>query len=589
MLLNKNINVFWASIIVEELIRHGINYFCISPGSRSTPIVVAIGRNEKSKSIICYDERGAAYHALGYAKATGKPAVVITTSGTAVANCFPAIIESSMDNVPLVVISADRPPELQDTKANQTIYQSDIFGKYVRFFFNLPCPNENIPVQMVLTTIDQAIFRCLSYPQGPVHLNCMFREPLSPEQEEFSLTYKESAYKWFISERVYTKYSIPTTFIDGIELKNIVDIINNAKRGFIIIGGLKKKEKKAVLEFVKNINWPVLLDIRSQINPTLLQNSLPNFVLLLRFVSNYISPDVILHIGSIPISKYIFDFIQQVKPKEYVVIKDHPFRQDPNHISTMQISVNIEKFCESIIPFIHPQKSNILDKLKQISCKVSSILKSSFQDLDSINEASLAYFISRYIPENSGLFLSNSLIIRNMDMYAQFNKSNVNIAANRGASGIDGIIATATGFAEGLNNLVTLIIGDIAFLHDLNSLFILNSIHAPLIIILINNNGGGIFSFLPISKFEDIFKKYFVVPHNISSFQGISSFMGLPYFCPKNISELLNTYKECVNTNKSSIIEIKTNIDNVFEFQTYVLNTIKQYFKNSFKNCIDKG
>jgi 2-succinyl-5-enolpyruvyl-6-hydroxy-3-cyclohexene-1-carboxylate synthase len=149
----ENINTLWGSLIVEELIRQGIDYFCISPGSRSTPLTIAAARHPKAQHNICNDERAAAYLALGYAKATGTPAVVISTSGTAVANYFPAVVEASFDLVPLIVLSADRPPELRATGANQTITQTDIFGDYVRWQFDLPCPDEKIPPQMVLTTV----------------------------------------------------------------------------------------------------------------------------------------------------------------------------------------------------------------------------------------------------------------------------------------------------------------------------------------------------------------------------------------------------------------------------------------------------
>ncbi|MCP4724182.1 MAG: 2-succinyl-5-enolpyruvyl-6-hydroxy-3-cyclohexene-1-carboxylate synthase, partial [bacterium] len=155
MILDKtNLNSLWCSLMVEEFIRNGIDYFCISPGSRSTPITSAAARNKDAESIVIYDERNSAYHALGYARAKGKPAVVITTSGTAAANCFPAVIEASKDNLPLIILTADRPPELQSTGANQTIEQIDIFGKYVRWDYNMPCPDTNIPPDIVLSVID---------------------------------------------------------------------------------------------------------------------------------------------------------------------------------------------------------------------------------------------------------------------------------------------------------------------------------------------------------------------------------------------------------------------------------------------------
>jgi len=175
-----NYNELWGKLIIEELIRNNVNYFCISPGSRSTPLVCAAARNKKAQKVICFDERGNAFHALGYAQAAKKPAAVIVTSGTAAANLFPAIVEAHQSSIPMIILTADRPPELLDTGANQTINQVEIFGRYVKWFFGFPCPDKNINPKMILTAIDYAAYLSSRSPEGPVHINCMFREPLEP-------------------------------------------------------------------------------------------------------------------------------------------------------------------------------------------------------------------------------------------------------------------------------------------------------------------------------------------------------------------------------------------------------------------------
>ncbi|MCA9407814.1 MAG: 2-succinyl-5-enolpyruvyl-6-hydroxy-3-cyclohexene-1-carboxylate synthase, partial [Candidatus Omnitrophica bacterium] len=158
MNLNQpNLNLLWATLIVEELIRNGVDYFCISPGSRSAPLTIAIAQNKKTVSLIHCDERGSAFHALGYSAATGKPCAVVTTSGSALGNLFPAVIEASKKKVPLILLTADRPPELRFTGANQTIDQVKFFGEYVRWSFDLPTPTKDIPPQFLLTTCDQLV------------------------------------------------------------------------------------------------------------------------------------------------------------------------------------------------------------------------------------------------------------------------------------------------------------------------------------------------------------------------------------------------------------------------------------------------
>ena len=546
----ENLNIAWASILVEELIRNGVDYFCVSPGSRSSPLAIAVARNKNARSIICYDERGSSFHALGYARAKGRPAAVITTSGTAVANCFPTVIEASMDHVPLIILTADRPVELQDVKANQTIDQQNIFGRYVRYFFNLPCPETSIPPQMILTTIDHAVFRSMSPPKGPVHINCMFREPLSPEKRSFPDDYLIPIKDWLLSNRPYTEYHIPKPLIEDEEIKEISKIINDAENGLLILGRIDAKEKEKVLKLLEKIDWPIFSDIRSNIWT---EKRISHFPLILSSIED-ISFDIVLHIGETVVSKHLIQLLERTKPF-YIVVKEHPFRQDPSHLSGMQIQADIGDFCEKIAPYLDTKKSRSYDLLKEISFKTERMLKEIFEK-NGINEASLAYWISKYIPEKSGLFLSNSMPIRDMDMFGNIRKD-VIVEANRGASGIDGIIATSTGFASGLKRPVTLIIGDIAFIHDLNSLFILKKLNLPLVIILINNNGGGIFSFLPISGFPDLFEKYFVTPHNISSFKEIIESFGIRYLLIKDRDELLDAYRDSIKREDTSILEVR--------------------------------
>ncbi|NIR47646.1 2-succinyl-5-enolpyruvyl-6-hydroxy-3-cyclohexene-1-carboxylic-acid synthase, partial [candidate division KSB1 bacterium] len=191
-----NINALWGDLIVEELLRNDIDFFCISPGSRSTPLTVAVARKPRAKKQIMYDERSAAFFALGYVRATEKPAVLICTSGTAAANYYPAIIEAAMDYLPMIILSADRPPELRDTAANQTIRQPNLYSDYVKWKFDMPCPDLNIPPAMVLTTVDQLVYQSMRAPGGPVHLNCMFREPLAPIKAEVNPAYFNGLKKW---------------------------------------------------------------------------------------------------------------------------------------------------------------------------------------------------------------------------------------------------------------------------------------------------------------------------------------------------------------------------------------------------------
>jgi len=266
MVIEDNLNTLWGKLITEELLRNGIDYFCISPGSRSTPLTAAIARNKKARKIIYFDERGSAFHALGYAQAKGIPAVIVTTSGTAVANLFPAVIEAYQNKIPMIILTADRPPESLEVGANQTINQTNIFGKYVKWYFCFPCPDKKISPKMVLTTIDYAVYLSLNNPSGPVHINCMLREPLEPDEfdnQDSQDVYLKDIKNWMKNYRPYTAYSISATTIESREtLGTISEIIKTEKRGLISVGRLKNNnETKAVLDFVRKVNWPVYADI----------------------------------------------------------------------------------------------------------------------------------------------------------------------------------------------------------------------------------------------------------------------------------------------------------------------------------------
>src|SRR6185369_4205159 len=217
-------NHLWSALIVEELVRSGVEYFCIAPGSRSAPLTVAVARHPKAKHFVHYDERALAFHALGYASAAKKPVVLICTSGTAGANFFPAIIEASKKKVPLIVLTADRPPELRQTGAVQTIDQTHLFGRYAKFFFQMPCPTVQIKPEVVLTTVDQAVYQAVRNPSGVAHLNCMFRDPLAPVKtgENFN-AYLKSIASWNKNRKPYTQYVTAFESIRIPETKKIAE------------------------------------------------------------------------------------------------------------------------------------------------------------------------------------------------------------------------------------------------------------------------------------------------------------------------------------------------------------------------------
>ncbi|RMH68633.1 MAG: 2-succinyl-5-enolpyruvyl-6-hydroxy-3-cyclohexene-1-carboxylic-acid synthase [Gemmatimonadetes bacterium] len=555
MIDTTSFNTVWASLLVEELLRTGIRYFCISPGSRSTPLTVAVAKHPHTTAILAYDERSAAFHALGYARATGTSAVLICTSGTAAANYLPAVVEADVDTVPLLIFSADRPPELRETGANQTIRQPAMFGDRVRWQFDLPCPDIHIPPQMVLTTIDQAVYRAHRPPAGPVHLNCMFREPLAPQTEPVPAAYLEGLTRWQSTTTPYTRYDPPQMVPPEAPQCAVSAHICNAKQPLIIVGRLSKPdEQKAVLTLIEHLRLPAVVDVLSGLRWGVRSEHIIPYVDQQLLIEQP-PPDLVLHLGGEFTSKRLAQFLEASPPQHRIVVKPHPFRHDPTHHVTHRIECDLIAFCEHIISRIAPQNDS--SHWKTQSERVKVILDQFVANQESLNEIMVAHLISRYIPAGHGLFVSSSMPIRDLDMYATTDGVPVRIAANRGASGIDGTIASATGFSAGLEAPVTLITGDLAFLHDLNSLSLIDRLRQPVIIILINNQGGGIFSFLPIANHPDVFEPYFGTPHHLT-FRHVSENFGLRYQHPRTRPEFITCYQNALKQGQSTVIEVRT-------------------------------
>jgi len=579
----SHINGLWGALVVEELVRTGVTCLVISPGSRSTPLVYAVSQNKRAMpnklaTPVHFDERAAAFYALGHTKATGLPAVLICTSGTAAANYFPAVIEASADHIPLIILTADRPPELRKTGANQTIDQVNLYGNYVRYQMDIPCPDKNIPPEFILTTIDQAAYRALRSPAGPVHLNFMFREPLAPTgQKESFKKYLESMAEWLESSSPYTTYELSNSALSNEALNRIAGIINKSKSGIIIAG--KLKESSQVLSLSQKIGWPVLPDIASGLRLGVKNRNVIPFYdqLLLSEKLQKLQPETVLHFGSQPVSKRLLEFLESARPENYIRIADHPKRHDPNHQVTLRIECNVTDFCRQIIgrtskKIISKQAEHFKHLSKTVAGALRKILDTPQNAL--ITEPAVARIVSNHISKEGALFLGSSLPVREMDMYAVSDGASVPVEYNRGASGIDGTIATAVGYANGIRRAVTLLIGDLAFLHDLNSLALLKQSKFPLTIVIINNDGGGIFSFLPVTEIGKAFEPYFGTPHGLS-FEKSAEQFDISYRNPKSIADLTKIYSAVQKKKRSSIIEVSTERQANLELNKQISQAVK--------------
>jgi 2-succinyl-5-enolpyruvyl-6-hydroxy-3-cyclohexene-1-carboxylate synthase len=575
-------NHLWGYLIVEELVRTGVNYFVISPGSRSTPLTMAVAQHPQATKIIWIDERGAAFHAVGYARATGEPAVLICTSGSAAANYLPAVIEAATDGVPLIILSADRPPELRQTGANQTIEQPDLYGSYPVWKFDLPCPTPELNPTFVLTTIDLAVFRSRKNNGGVVQINCMFREPLAPTGEPVEIP--ASLAPWHQSHKPYTHYARSLTIPAKTEIRSLFKTIVRTQKGVLVVGALKSAaESIAVAELATRLNWVVFADIQSGLR---LSADLPNLVhyfdrlLLTNAAVELEQIETVIQFGTRIVSAQWLKWLEKHPPTNYVVIVNDAERHDPSHLVSLRLESDITALCEQLCQQL-PQldRSPWVDQLRIDSARIGVSVDKFLKTTVALTEPLIVRTISQLIPSQHGLWVANSMPIRDLDLYAAGVHSIgvPSIGANRGTSGIEGSIAAATGFAVGLGAAVTAIFGDLSSLHDLNSLALLRQIPSPIIVVIINNDGGGIFSFLPISKSTDLFEPYFGTPHGLN-FAHAATMFALDYYHPSHPAELIQNYNQALTGGQSAIIEVTTDRTENWQFH----QTLQQHIQSGF-------
>ena len=553
-------NRLWADLVIEELVRNGVDFFCVAPGSRSTPLVAALAANPRAGSLVHFDERGTAFAALGHARATGRPVAWITTSGTAAANGLPAVVEAATDGVPMVLLTADRPPELRQTGANQTIDQPDIFGDYVRWRFDLPAPDPSIDPAMVLTTVDQAAYRARRAPEGPVHLNLMFREPLLPDPGSEGLS---GPAPWPRSGEPYTRYAATKPAVDGLEIERLWAALRPVGRGLVVAGRLRsRKQGEAVLRLADSLNWPLLPDVGSQIRLGADSGNLAPFYDVLLASESFAeahAPEAVLHFGGRALSKRLERFLAASRPNPYVVVRENPFRLDPSHRATHSVEADVVDFCAALGRATEEHSpadpGTWAVGWREASEKVGRRLDGLFSEAGEPSEPLVARLVSRHIPEGYGLCVASSMPIRDLDTYAAIGGAPVPVAANRGASGIDGTVATAAGIARGLGAPVTLLVGDLALLHDLNSLAMLRDLRV--VVVVLNNDGGGIFSFLPVARHEEFFEPYLGTPQGVT-FEHAAAMFGLDYNNPRTASDFVETYRAACARDASTLIEVRT-------------------------------
>jgi len=566
---SRNANTLWASVLVETLYRCGLRQVVISPGSRSTPLTFAFARHAGIEAIPVLDERSAAFFALGLARASrtsltsrqraarqingsATPIALLCTSGTAAANYFPAIIEAHESGVPLLVLTADRPPELRDCASGQTIDQQKLFGGFVRFYHELAVPEPRYELlcylrQTVANAWETAVNQCgdsCGSAGGPVHLNSPFRDPLVPTPDSGeALRVVREIRESFFEHLGTTELQADAT----IELKTLT-----AARGVIVAGpewvSDPREYAAQVGRLACELGWPVLADGVSPLRhypvegavvvtayDAILRNDATDLALM---------PDQVLCLGDWPTSKVLRASLAASDP-EIVQVTPQPRNRDALHGRTREITAPLS----SLRVPEKPRDKAYLETWRKVEAAARTLIdaelaSTSTDDDGKTLEAAIVPTLARALPEGAVIFVASSMPIRDVEYFWPKTERGFEFHFNRGANGIDGTLSTALGIAHNssavpasVSRPTFLLCGDLSFLHDSNGLLLAQKLRGTLTVILINNHGGGIFEHLPVANYDPPFEEFFATPQAVD-FRKLCAAHGVEHCSIATLAEL---------------------------------------------------
>ncbi|MGF1531793.1 MAG: 2-succinyl-5-enolpyruvyl-6-hydroxy-3-cyclohexene-1-carboxylic-acid synthase [Puniceicoccaceae bacterium] len=532
------VNMVHGAVVMETLARAGVEEVVISPGSRSTPLTLAAARNPDLLSVPVLDERSAGFFALGLAKASGRPVGLICTSGSALAHYLPAVIEAHYSRTPMILLTADRPPELQECGSGQTIDQMGIFGKFVRTEIALGVPEgRRESLRYFRSTVLRGIRLALGSAPGPVHLNFPFRDPLAPLGCEGAGVYDEPiVLDDFVGdiERLERR-RLETRF--GALRK----IREQYERGWILLGGPFFNDEVKGLRGVANLGrllgFPILADVISSARgragefgalitrySQILEKGLPNELM----------PEAIIQIGTLPTSKRLRAWLESIRGEvDYYQVDDGGGDRDPLRMGSRVLEIDLEGLADVSLGGQRESEYgrrclSLEEQLEDGSLEIDGG--------DPLVGRSIVEVIQGYLSEGMTLFFANSLAVRWGEDYFQPVSKNLILSANRGANGIDGNLSTAFGLVYRGGRGICLI-GDLAFLHDSNGLLLAREVAGHLTILVIENGGGRIFERLPVAGASDAFERFFLTPQAVEM-EHLCAAHGIGYTRVSNRGEL---------------------------------------------------
>ena len=595
----------WVRAFIDELARRGVAHVCVAPGSRSTPLVMACAGEERIRTWVLLDERCAGFFALGLGKTTGRPAAVITTSGTATANLFPAVIEASQAGVPLLALTADRPHELRGTDANQTIDQSRLYGSFVRESLDAGEPSAD-ELRGVRALACGAVAATLGMDPGPVHVNFPLDKPLEPAE----LSAEQAATLRAADPVGLDGHADGTPMVPVVEgaagpvegeVRAVASALAAGGRGLIVAGPVTDPEAvgRAIGDLARATGFPVLGDPLSGVRFSEhgAEHSVAAYDLFLRGLwdasplreasrdaklREVLRPDIICRIGGPPTSASLLAFLAGLGEVSQVRITSGRGGKDHLGVTSLDVRSEVASFVRAVTeelstlgtltkasstPNTPPSWCDQWTEIDRAARQAVCAYRAS--DAGEPFEGDVLAAVVAGVPEGTTLFVSSSMPVRDLDAFGGGGKP-LRVYGNRGASGIDGIVSTVAGITVASDGPfpIVAVVGDVAFYHDMNGLLAVAKFELDIVFVVINNDGGGIFHMLPIREHEPEFTEYFATPHGLD-FRHAAELYGIPYRCvdhPTGAADALSgafgdAFEEVLAGTGPRILEVRSDRD----------------------------
>jgi 2-succinyl-5-enolpyruvyl-6-hydroxy-3-cyclohexene-1-carboxylate synthase len=550
----------YVGTFVDALAHAGVHHVCICPGSRSTPLALAFDRHPAVRVWMHLDERSAAFFALGMAKALREPVAALSTSGTAAVNFAPAVAEARYGRAPLIVLTADRPPELREVGALQTIDQTRLYGSHVRWFCEMPLPEATeAALRHAAVCAVRAAGDATGPPAGPVHLNFPFREPLIPVFDDpapASMTIPRAT----PSRRA----------LDEGAATELAEALANARRGLIVCGPQEDgRFPPAVARLAGTVGWPLLADVLSgaRFGPHHTGNTLDAYDAFLRDekLVEDLAPDVILRFGATPVSKPLQRYIERHAGATQIVVDDGDLWNDQARVAAEMVRADPASACDVLVHALAGHEppgetQRWAARWRAMDRVARETLTAAVNEVAVPSEPSAALALTAALPEGATVFAGNSMPVRDLETFMPGGPKGVRVLANRGASGIDGVVSAALGASAVSPGPLVLVVGDLSFYHDMNGLFAAKRHGLNATILLLNNDGGGIFSFLPqadASESRERFEELFGTPHGLE-FRHAAALYGLEWHRTCAQEALDRVLSESMASPGVQVIEVRT-------------------------------